>query len=248
MARRNAELLEREMDLARDLQRAMLPTHDPVLPGYEIAGRCEMADKTGGDCYDFIPLADGRLAIFLADASGHGLGAALVVSECRSLIRAMLAITDQLAVIAQRTNDILCQDLTGGDFVTAFLGILDPARNDLTYISAGHGPIVLFSVAGVEELASTELPFGLVTEHECAGLGRASLADGSTLMLLTDGLSEAADKDGNQFDLHRIVELTRAHPSSPPRALVDRLFAEVTAFQGGGRPADDQTAVVVRRS
>ena len=131
------------------------------MSGYEIAGWNLPADETGGDCFDFIPLLDGRLAIFLADATGHGIGAALVIAQCRSLVRALLTETDDIPVIATRVNQILSQDLSDDRFVTAFLGILDPLRNRLHYVSGGQGPLLFLTGSRLDRRCAADLPFAV---------------------------------------------------------------------------------------
>ncbi|MBN2446924.1 MAG: GAF domain-containing protein, partial [Phycisphaerae bacterium] len=127
--------LARDLDIARTIQQAYLPKENPVVEGYEIAGWNRSADETGGDCYDFFKLPDGRLAIFLADATGHGIAAALVIAQCRSLIRALLTVTQDLVAVASRVNNLLADDITEGRFVTAFLGVLDPDRGVIDYVA-----------------------------------------------------------------------------------------------------------------
>jgi len=134
--------LERDLALARDIQQRLLPKSDPKVPGYAIAGWSKPADATGGDCYDYVPLEDGRLGIFLADATGHGIGPALIVSECRALIRALGTSVDDPAAILRRANILLNADLDSGRFVTTFFGVLEPSGHTLPYLSAGQGPVL----------------------------------------------------------------------------------------------------------
>jgi len=117
--------LEHDLAIARQIQMQLLPETNPQIPGFDVAGWNKPADQTGGDCYGFLPLGSDRLLFFIADASGHGIGPALVVTQCRAMIRAMADWGETLSEMAGRVNRLLCQDLPAGRFVTACFGILD---------------------------------------------------------------------------------------------------------------------------
>jgi phosphoserine phosphatase len=140
--------MERAMQIAREIQQRLLPDKPPQIEGFDVGGLTDPADETGGDIFDFIEMPDGRWAFAVADATGHGIGPALIISETRAMIRASAHLdrSDELAVghIMSTVNDLLCNDLDGSSFVTCFLGILDPEQNQLTYVSAGHGPMLFY--------------------------------------------------------------------------------------------------------
>jgi sigma-B regulation protein RsbU (phosphoserine phosphatase) len=240
--------MARDLDIAREIQQDLFPKDSPRIPGYEVAGWNQPADETGGDCYDFVPLPDGRLAILLADATGHGIGAALVIAQCRSLLRAMLSVTDDLRSIAASVNKLLAQDLSDDHFVTAFIGILDPQHHRLDYIAGGQGPLMLVTPGGVENREATDLPFAVVADHQFAEIARFDFAPNSTLILLTDGFYETSDADGELFGEDRVAAFVQQHASLPLDKLIEQLHAATSEFAGGTPQADDLTAVLIRRN
>lgn len=238
--------MARDLELARKIQQALFPKSCPAVAGYEIAGWNCPADETGGDCYDFIPLANGHHALLLADATGHGIGAALVIAQFRSLIRAMLSVTEDLAAVAARVNQILCHDLMGDRFVTAFVGVLDPQQHRLDYVSAGQGPLLLVAPATSESRGANALPLA-VLDDSVFEVGRFDLCPGATVVLLTDGFYETSDPGGEQFGEERVTDLVRRHANTPLDQLIGDLHAEVRRFSNDSPQADDLTAILIRR-
>lgn len=237
----------RDLEIARRIQLAQLPKDNPVVEGYEIAGWNRSADETGGDCYDFQRLPDGRVTVLLADATGHGISAALVIAQCRSLTRAMLSIARRLPYVVARVNSILSEDLTDDRFVTAFIGVLDPRRHRLEYIAAGQGPLLCVSATKSEARGAGGLPLGVVKEFDCAA-ERFEFEPGGTVVLLTDGFFEAMNPAGEPFGEERVIEFVCARPKTPLPQLIEELHAEVQRFTHGARQADDLTAVMIRRT
>ena len=242
--------IERDLAVARDIQLGLLPKEAPVLPGFDVAGWNRPADETGGDYYDFHPLADGSLAVTIADATGHGIGPALVAAEARALFRAIVAPGVPLGPVIARVNDLLSADLPEGRFVTALLGIVDPATGRLRFVSAGHGPIFVFRAAtgAMEEFDSHGLPLGLMPEAPFEDETATTLAPGDILVLLTDGFYEWARPDGAQFGTERVGEILRRSHHLPAEQLIQWLRAAVEEFAAGTRQADDLTAVLVKRT
>ncbi|MCK4342239.1 MAG: SpoIIE family protein phosphatase [Phycisphaerae bacterium] len=238
--------MARDLELARKIQQALFPKANPSVAGYEIAGWNRSADETGGDCYDFVALDDGRNAILLADATGHGIGAALVIAQCRSLTRAMLSLTAELTVVATRINHVLAHDLTDDRFVTAFIGVLDPARHCLDYIAAGQGPLLCMSPAGVETRAAGGLPFAVIDDFDCPP-EKFEFAPGATVVLLTDGFYETKNQAGELFGEERVIEFFQHHADLPLEELIDGLHNEIRRFSHDAPQEDDLTAVLVRR-
>ena len=134
--------LERAMQLAREIQQGLFPRGAPAVCGFDIAGFCEPADATGGDTYDFMPLPGGQWVLFVADATGHGIGPALVIAETRAMLRAVSLQGPDVSAVLRIVNNLLIADLNAESFVTCFLGLLDPFARRLVYASAGHGPIL----------------------------------------------------------------------------------------------------------
>lgn len=239
--------MQRDLDIARRIQQGQLPRRQPQVPGYDIAGWNQPADETGGDCFDFIPLPDGRLAVLMADASGHGIGPALVIASARSMIRATLGVTGDLERIVSHVNRLLCGDLDGERFVTAFLGVLDPSAHRLEYFSCGQGPLLLIAGGEVDRRRASALPLAVDADIPMGAALDFTFAPGALLVLLTDGFYEAADAAGELFGEQRVIELVQQNAGKPASAIIAALRQAVGEFSGKDTYADDLTAVLVRR-
>jgi len=242
--------MQRAMSIARDIQQGLLPQENPQLPGFDIAGFMQPADETGGDIYDFLPLPDGRLLILIADATGHGIGAALIVAQTRAMLRAMILRSGQPSGILGAVNDLLADDLGGGRFVTCFLGLLDPAASALTYASAGHGPLLFYKASTDEyrQAPATDLPLGVMPDSEYADLERVDLSAGDLAAITTDGFFEATDPAGKQFGIDRVCELLRRDRELSAERIIANLHQAVGEFTQNRPQADDLTAVVIRKT
>jgi sigma-B regulation protein RsbU (phosphoserine phosphatase) len=241
--------MQRALEIARQIQQGLLPEADPKLPGFDIAGFSQPADETGGDIYDFIPLDDGRLATVVADATGHGIGPALVIAETRAMLRALSGQTADVRAVLNTVNDLLAADLGDGRFVTCFLGVLDAGASCLTFASAGHGPILLYDYQADEFLqeTATGVPLGVFDGVHFETVIRHELRPGDFAAILTDGLFEALDASGEQFGIDRVMELLRGRRDAPAREMVEGLRDTVMSYAGELPQADDLTAVVLRR-
>ena len=244
-----AEAMRHEMKLARRVQDAMLPKEIPNIRGIEAMGWTRPASVTGGDCFDLWRTHDGRLAIFLADASGHGLAPTLVVSQVRTLIRAFAEVDPNPRRLLERANSRLSADLEAERFCTAFLAILD-ADGPMVWCSAGHGPI-LFRPSGtapVQELVPSELPLGVMPDLTGEEVPPLRLDPGGLLAIISDGIFEAMDKKEEQFGMHRVTEHLEKDRSASAPQLIASVRDAATQWTGSEEPVDDQTIVVVRRT
>lgn len=241
---------ERDMDIARGIQLGLLPTSNPKLSGYDIAGWSKPADKTGGDYYDWQPLPDGRLAISLADVSGHGIGPALVTAVCRAYARASFPSKNELGPLMDRINDFLVEDLPAGRFVTFVVVVLQPSSGMIEVLSAGHGPLLLYraSSARVEVLEVQGLPFGIVSAFGYGPSSRLELSPGDVLVLTTDGFFEWSNPEGEIYGSARLERFVAAYHEVDPATFIQALRDDVLAFARGTPQADDLTAVVIRRN
>jgi CHASE2 domain-containing sensor protein len=242
-------VINKEMDLARQVQVALIPTKAPKIVGLEAEGWALTASVTGGDCYDLWQLKDGRLAILLADASGHGLAPAMVVSQVRTLCRSLCEFESHPQGLLDRVNRRLADDLEANRFVTAFLGFLSP-DGTLDWSSAGHGPMFWSPGPGFEMLPldSTGLPLGI--QPDCffdAPLPCLMLAPGGSLVVFSDGIFEAHAPDRQMFGIERVKEILEKTAGQPLAAIIAALRSAVQQWQAKLEPDDDQTIVVVRR-
>lgn len=240
--------IERDLNIARGIQQGLLPREQPVLAGWDIAGWNRPADETGGDFFDFLPLDDGSLAVLIADATGHGIGPALVMAEARALFRAVLHERKELTRAVTAVHRLLCLDMPDGRFVTAFCGVAS-AAGGFEYLSAGQGPILWYEAAtgSIQELPTQGLPLAFFPDAVYGGEVRLELAPGDLLVLLTDGFYEWERPDGEAFGTERVVDALRRHRDLPARELIEALTREVTAFTAGSPQRDDLTAVIVKR-
>ncbi len=242
--------LERDLALARDIQQGLLPTSDPVVAGYEVAGWNRPADETGGDCFDYVDFENGRTGLLLADATGHGIGPALIVSQCRAMIHALSMTSDDPGVILSQSNVFLERFLSGGRFVATFFGVLDPVDHVVRYLSCGQGPLLHYRRATGEcvGISATTYPLGILPEIGETQSATLPLEPGDMFVLLTDGYYEWADPSSDQFGEERVVDLIHAHRDDSPREIINHLNDAVLAFSQGTPQADDLTAVIVKRS
>ena len=241
--------LEGDLSLAREIQQRFLPKSDPKVDGYDIAGWNRPADETGGDCYDYVPLPDGRLGILLADATGHGIGPALIISQCRATIRALASLTGDIPSIIKPANHLVNQDVSSGRFVTTFFGALDPQRHILEYFSAGHGPLLHYErrSGSCRELAADSYPLGILPEMDVSLPPPIVLQPGDAFILITDGFFEWQDPDGEQFGIERLNSLIHENRDGSSIDLIRTMHSTVTTFSRGTPQTDDLTAVVIKR-
>ncbi len=242
--------LERDLSLARDIQQELLPTQDPNVPGYEIAGWNRPADETGGDCYDYVHFENGRIGVLLADATGHGIGPALIVSQCRAMVHTLAMMSDDPATILAQANTFLENDLSGGRFVATVICVLTPARHVARYLSCGQGPLLHYQRAEgrCREVAADTFPLGIVPELGESQSAELHLDPGDMFVLMTDGYFEWANPATDQFGIERVADLIHTHRDVGPKEIINRLNEAVIAFGEGTPQADDLTAVIIKRS
>jgi len=242
--------VERDLNLAREIQRGLLPTALPDLPGYAVAGWNQPADQTGGDYFDWMTLPDGRTVFILADVTGHGVGPALIVAVCRAYVRAASqSVETPLAEVLRRVNDLLKQDIPDTHFITAVIAVVDPRDHTMAIISAGQAPILLYHAQSdeVEVMGADHPPLAVIEGVEFPDPRVYSLKPGDTLLLTTDGFFEWHDPDGKQFGIRPLSAFLKARHALDPEALIKALHKEVLAHARGAPQNDDLTAVVIKR-
>jgi len=241
--------MEYDLSIARSIQQQFLPQGSPAVPGFDIAGWNKPADETGGDYYDFLMLPDGEIAIAVADATGHGIGPALVITACRAILRAVSSLTREISSALNKANDLLCEDLSDGRFVTAFVGLLKPAQGLLQYMSAGHGPLLLYRAATgeVEQLNATELPLGVAPWGDSVRVEQVPLSRGDIMLVLTDGFFEWTGPDDEEFGMDRVVKVVRNDSRQSSGRLIQHIYEAVKQFGRSSPQRDDLTAVVIKR-
>jgi sigma-B regulation protein RsbU (phosphoserine phosphatase) len=242
------ERLEREMHLAAEIQRQILPKGTPVVPGFELAGWYRPARKVGGDYYDLFPLSDGRIGLVLGDVSGKGMPAALMVSTLHSALRLLLDQNPFGPSLLERINRHIVESSAANKFITMLLCELDPHTGVLHYMNAGHNPGILLRAADdtVEQLGAGGLPLGLFSEarfKSCA----LTLEPGDLLCIYSDGITEAVSPDDEEFGLERLIGLLRWQRYQPLTEVLAAIPRAVGEFSQGLPQGDDQTLVLMRR-
>jgi sigma-B regulation protein RsbU (phosphoserine phosphatase) len=242
--RRAGAMASREREDARLIQRALLPSTMPTIPGCEFAALWEPASDFGGDCYDVLRLGGGRVAVSIADVTGKGLPAAFLMSNLQASVRAFAAQESSPRYVAEGINRALCGNPALRTFATFFYAEIDSRTWTLTSSNAGHNPPILVRTNGsVERLSAGGLVLG-VNENASYEQSEVRLAGGDRIVLFTDGLNEAEDADGHDFGDDRLVESVVAHRRQSAAALLDTVFGCVREF-AGGRFRDDATLITV---
>jgi phosphoserine phosphatase len=244
----SSQYLRHEMELARRVQQAMLPKAAPKIAGLDAAGWTRAASATGGDCYDLWKTSDGRLGVFVGDATGHGLGPAMVVSQARTLIRGMCDLRRDPRDLLECANARLAEDLNPGTFVTALVAFVSQ-DGTVSWCSAGHGPLIV-RASGERELRELEAPappLGVVHEFHAQLVEPIRLEPGGQLVVVSDGVFDARSVDGEMFDVSRLRALLDRTRGIAPSTVLEELKRELSAWEAGREPDDDQTVVLVAR-
>ncbi len=243
-----AERVQHELALASELQRATLPATMPQCPGYELHGLFMPASQTGGDTYDAALLPQGLLLV-LADATGHGVPAALAVTQMQALLRMAFRLGADLPTAFHQVNDQLAQTLPDGRFVTAFVGLLDPQAHVLRFISGGQSPILLRPLNGPATVhRATCFPMGAAPLPQAPRVVEQAMAPGDCLLLLSDGFYEAEDALGQAFGRERVLAQSGAvlARGGDLASVAEAIVRAVTAFSPGPQQ-DDMTLLLLRR-
>ncbi|MFN8588751.1 MAG: PP2C family protein-serine/threonine phosphatase [Candidatus Eisenbacteria bacterium] len=236
--------LDRELQIARDVQAQLFPAAPPELESATLAAHCTQARSVGGDWYDFLPLGERQVGLVLADVSGKGVHAALRMANLQAHLRSQVGSTPQDPLRALRqVNALLRERSRAGQFATLFFGMWSDATRRLNYINCGHNPpLVLRANGDAEWLPATATVLGVFDDWQCH-LGRASLAPGDVLFAYSDGVTEA-EGDGELFGDERLVAAVRDARALGAQAIVAEVLARVQAFEDGA-PTDDLTAMAL---
>jgi serine phosphatase RsbU (regulator of sigma subunit) len=236
-----------ELQVAQTIQQGLVARVPPALGGFEIAGVSHSAAETGGDYFDFFPLLDSCQGIAIADASGHGLGPALLATETRAYLRAFALTSEDIGRIVALVNRRLAEDV-GDNFVTLFLARLDPRTRSLLYTSAGHPQGFVFGPSRSVKamLESTGPPLGILPDAAFPIAAAITLQPGDLVLLLTDGVVEARSPDHTYFGFQRAIDVVRASRRDTAAHIVRNLYEAVRAFSHNRPQDDDITAVVIK--
>ncbi len=238
-------LVRDELEVARQLQRDLLPAQAPEVPGYAVAHSYRTANEVGGDYYDFLPLADGRIALVIGDASGHGMAAGLLMAIANAALKLAVEVDPAPERVATLLNRVLYRTGDRRAFMSLFYGVLEPATGRLAYVCAGHPFPLLRRAAGeILELGTGSFPLGIRAEVD-ASSAETTLNPGDLLVLYSDGLPEAASPAGETFGYDALRTLLQ-QPAGP-QTIHDRLRRALDAHVAGEPLRDDVTVVVIAR-
>ena len=241
--------VQRDLDLAREMQQGLLPREFPgrdQAPGVEIFARLDPAKEVSGDLYDFFTVEPGKMCFVVGDVSGKGVAAGLFMAVTRTLIRATAVPGRKPLEILQRVNAQLCAENRANLFVTMILGIVDTATGRMEYGQGGHNPPILLPAQGEPVYEpSGGMPLG-VFEDAKFGERQLELRPGETLLVYTDGVTEAMNPQRDLFGEERLKEAVRGQSRLSPENLTHRVVAEVARFASGAEPSDDITLLAIQ--
>ena len=242
------EQLQEEVELARAIQIGTLPSLMPPVAGYDVHGLFHPAGHAGGDLFDVVMLQD-KLFLLLGDATGHGFGPALSATQMQAMLRVAFRCGASLDEACQHVNNQLVEDLPADRFITAFIGLLDPATHRLRYHSGGQGPILHFRAGdgACDWHQPTSFPLGVLEMDQPGESAMLELAPGDVLAVLSDGLYEYADHAGKLFGERRVQDIVEGAHDRPMAELCTQLLAGAREFAQGAPQADDITLLLLRR-
>jgi serine phosphatase RsbU (regulator of sigma subunit) len=242
--------INHDLEIARSIQQGLLPEKDLGLEQFDIAGWNKPADQTGGDYFDWQALPDGTVAISLADATGHGIGPALVGASCRAYARASFLTAGARNGVLENLNGLLATDLSANRFVTFAVIFLNPKNGAVRVLSAGHGPILWYKHKGkeIENLEAQGIPLGMIAGAKYSQGIEGQLDQGDILALVTDGFYEWTNPEGEEFGLTRLEDTIRESHHLSAEKIIEKLRSAVGAFCRGTKQQDDLTAVILKRS
>jgi sigma-B regulation protein RsbU (phosphoserine phosphatase) len=247
------ERLERELETAREIQEKLLPHEMPVVSGFEISGTSLPSEQVGGDYFDFLDIGDGQLGIAIADVSGKGIPAALLMANLQASLHAQVFHPGKVAEVAYRINNLLYRSTDAHMFVTFFYGILDRKRSIFTSTNAGHNQPLLFRSDGrIERLGEGGLILGFQPDVHY-DQQTVAIRPGEVIVLYTDGITEAADPSSEMvaddlFGVERLVDIIQANLNNSAREIQSAILKAITQYTHNAPQYDDITLVVIKRN
>ena len=236
---------DKEMDIARNVQRALLPEKLPEVPGYQFFASYDAAQAVGGDYFDCFMLGEDKVCVSFGDVAGKGVPGALIMSRMAAVVQATMSFTDDVSVAIQRINDHMCHNMVEGRFVTYILGVIDLKENKITLTNAGHmSPVIKKADGSIEEISDDiiGIPIGIMDGYPYDIIER-EIAPGDIFTLVTDGVDEAMDPDSKLYSKERVLDFIR-DGSSDPEQMGKDLLADVRSH-AKGRPQNDDITIMV---
>jgi sigma-B regulation protein RsbU (phosphoserine phosphatase) len=238
--------MQQEVQMAREIQTRLLPKSPPVVPGFDIAGKSVPAQNVGGDYFDFLSFRDGRLGLCLADVSGKGISASLLMANVQATVRGQGALGNSAAQCLHRSNEQLFQSTDTDKYVTLFYAVLDAAKRELQYSNAGHNPPWLIKANNQPTLLKIGGPVLGILPEALFEEATVSLDVGDLLLIYSDGYSEAMNRLFEEFGEDRLLEIAQGNRNATAAELIQRIGEAVHQHCAGAPQTDDMTMIVVR--
>jgi sigma-B regulation protein RsbU (phosphoserine phosphatase) len=239
--------LEDELLIAREIQRGLLPAKLPKVPGFDLAATNISSKQVGGDYYDVVPLSPTHYMLAIGDVSGKGTPASLLMANLQATIRALVPLGLSLSELTKQVNNLLCENTGRDRFITFFWGILDTKTQTMKYVSAGHNPPFLFHRNGtIERLDKGGIILGIMKTRVPYEEGEAKFSEGDTLVLFTDGVSEAMNVKGEEWGEEPLEEIAKQYLSQSPERLMAAIVDAVRLHSSNAPQSDDITLLVVK--
>ncbi len=239
------ERIEKELEVAASIQKMILPKTIPQIDGFEIVGMNVPTKQIGGDYFDVIPLPGGKVALVIADASGKGVPAALLVSTLQACLRAYLESNLSLEELMRKVNRVIIRNSTENKFITFFIGILDPSSKKLEIVNAGHYPPLIARNGNLLKVPNTGVILGYI---EAATFVRKEylLESNDVLVMFTDGITEANNANGEEYGDERLKRIILQNCGKSAHQLKEVIYKDVKAFEGGAEQTDDITILIMK--
>jgi len=242
--------IENELNIAREMQIALLPKSLPEAKGYDLYAVNYPASQVGGDYYDIIKLSDSEFAFVIADVSGKGTPASLLMSNIQSAVHSYLKLYNEdfdIQNVTEKLNELIFQNTTPEKFITFFWGILDTSSGNFTYINAGHNPPILFKKDGSETLSSGGLMLGVLDSGINYDIGTVSIKKDEVLVLYTDGVTEAVNSGKEEFGEPRLMQSVSDNFGYSSKIILDEIVSAINDFAVGTKQFDDITLIVLKK-
>lgn len=256
--------LEGDIQIAREIQQKTLPQSVPQLPGFDIDGWNAPADETGGDTYDIIGYSVDEQSgsvkmcndtaeqaiLLLADATGHGLGPALSVTQLRAMLRMAVHIQPTVSTIVEHMNEQLCADLPEGRFITAWFARVDAAKHCIRYFSAGQAPLLHYRAADddMKVLDADTFPLGIFEPLGSSEVQQIDMEPGDIFAVISDGIYEAVDPQEEQFGTDRVAEIIKAQRNKTAKEISEAVRSATDQYTQNAPPDDDRTIIIIKRT
>lgn len=243
--------IENELKIAREIQIALLPSAVPQVTDYDIAGMNLPALQVGGDYYDVIKLTESKTAVVIADVSGKGTPASLLMANIQSAVHSYLKLYEEdsfnLSKVTEKINELIYENTASDKFITFFWGILDSVKNTFEFINAGHNPPFLLKNNELIQLSEGGFMIGILNTGINYEVGKVILDKNDVIVFYTDGVTEANNIDGSEFGENRVCEILKTYKSSSAEKIIDELKNAITEFTKDTAQYDDITMIVLKK-